>query len=340
MQMPHEGETNARQAERQAHHLPHQNALVRTDSDDHSTASESGGGWRNVIDTGKQRGDWYQPDWMYQCSGPQMPMQMWPTSFGASMSKDGWISMMKWSCVPTFFGSLQGYPGKWACSLPGWHEHPIGWVAETHGSHLRECVWLWQYDPVMLYEIHQKENETMEEYMLRVHEAVAVVRGAYPDQVPNEGEGLRWDHASTTGLIPSLRDVLSFAMADLPEREQADTSFDTLYHLAKKSGSAPPTAQWHDKRRKLQHMSPTKVTWSIPLTEDVQLPCRGRTVPTQSWAGGECTTRIRPYGRTVTENDTGNEPLPKAGMLLLFCLQGYRSLCMELPTSWSFPHLA
>ena len=28
--------------------------------------------------------------------------------------------------------------------------------------------------------------------------------------------------------------MLSFAMADLPEREQADTSFDTLYHLAKK----------------------------------------------------------------------------------------------------------
>ena len=36
------------------------------------------------------------------------------------------------------------------------------------------------------------------------------------------------------GLIPSLRDALNFVMADLPEREQADTSFDTLYHLAKK----------------------------------------------------------------------------------------------------------
>ena len=28
--------------------------------------------------------------------------------------------------------------------------------------------------------------------------------------------------------------MLSFVMADLPEREQADTSFDTLYHQAKK----------------------------------------------------------------------------------------------------------
>ena len=45
----------------------------------------------------------------------------------------------------------------------------------------------------------------MEEYMLRVHEAVAVVKHAYPDQVPNEGEGLRRDHFYY-GLIPSLRD--------------------------------------------------------------------------------------------------------------------------------------
>ena len=84
-----------------------------------------------------------------------------------------------------------------------------------------------------LYEIYQKEHETVEEYMLRVHEAVAVVKHVYLDQVPNEGKGMRRDHFYY-GLIPSLRDVLSFAMANLPEREQVDTSFDTLYHLAKK----------------------------------------------------------------------------------------------------------
>ena len=82
-------------------------------------------------------------------------------------------------------------------------------------------------------EIRQKENESVKEYMLRVHEAVAVVKHTYPDQVPNEGEGLRRDRFYY-GLTSSLRDALSFAMADLPEREQADTSFDTLYHLAKK----------------------------------------------------------------------------------------------------------
>ena len=42
-----------------------------------------------------------------------------------------------------------------------------------------------------LYEIYQKENKTVEEYMLRFHEAVAVVKRTYPDQVTNEGEGLR-----------------------------------------------------------------------------------------------------------------------------------------------------
>ena len=57
----------------------------------------------------------------------------------------------------------------------------------------------------------------MEEYKLRVHEAVAVVKRAYPDQVTNEEEGLRRD-CFYYRLIPSLRDTLTFAMADLLER--------------------------------------------------------------------------------------------------------------------------
>ena len=36
------------------------------------------------------------------------------------------------------------------------------------------------------------------------------------------------------GLCPYLHDALSFAMAELPEREQARPTFDTLYTLAKK----------------------------------------------------------------------------------------------------------
>ena len=36
------------------------------------------------------------------------------------------------------------------------------------------------------------------------------------------------------GLTPSLRDVLSFTMADLPEREQADTSYLTPFTMCAK----------------------------------------------------------------------------------------------------------
>ena len=132
---------------------------------------------------------------------------------------------------PHIFGSLQGYPGKWARSLPGGMNISLNDLLRrmdhTFGN-VRDYNSMIQ----SLYEIHQKENETVEEYMLRVHEAVAVVKRTYPNQVPNEGEGLRRDHFYYR-LTPSLRDALSFAMAELPERE-ADTSFDMLYHLAKK----------------------------------------------------------------------------------------------------------
>ena len=58
-------------------------------------------------------------------------------------------------------------------------------------------------------------------------------------------------------------------MSDQPEREQADTSFDTLYHLAKKL----------EARHQPHNMTtggtsthgPTRVTRSIPPLEDAQL---------------------------------------------------------------------
>ena len=145
----------------------------------------------------------------------------------------GWLDRYdEASMHPHIFGSLQGYPGKWAHSLPGGMnislKDLLRCMDRTFGN-------MHDYDSMIrsLYEIHQKENETVEEYMLRVHEAVAVVKRAYPNQVLHEGEGLRRDRFYY-GLTPSLRDALSFAMADWPEREQADTSFDTLYHWAKK----------------------------------------------------------------------------------------------------------
>ena len=201
------------------------------DSDDYSTASESGEGRRYRRCQRAERrlapARLNLPIFRSTDANADVTYKIW------HFNVQGWLDQYdEASMCPHIFGSLQGYPGKWACSLPGGMNISLSdllrHMDRTFGN-VRD------YDSMIrsLYEIHQKENETVEEYMLRVHEAVAVVKRAYPDQVPNEGEGLRRDRFYYR-LTPSLRDALSFAMANLPEREQADTSFDTLYHLAKK----------------------------------------------------------------------------------------------------------
>ena len=56
----------------------------------------------------------------------------------------------------------------------------------------------------------------------------------------NQGKNLAQDRFYH-GLAPSLQDALEFTMAELPEREQAGSSFDTLYILAKKMEVHQPT---------------------------------------------------------------------------------------------------
>ena len=91
------------------------------------------------------------------------------------------------------------------------------------------------YDAMVrtLYEVQQKDDETVEEYMLCIHEVVAVICRAYPDRLPDRGQDLKKDRIYH-GLHPYLHDALSFAMAELPKREQARLTFGTLYMLAKK----------------------------------------------------------------------------------------------------------
>ena len=96
------------------------------------------------------------------------------------------------------------------------------------------------YDAIRtLYEVQQKEDETVEEYMLCIHDAVMVICCAYPEHLPDWGRDLKKDHFYH-GLRPYLHDALSFAMAELPEREQAYPTFDTLYTLAKKLEAGQP----------------------------------------------------------------------------------------------------
>ena len=91
------------------------------------------------------------------------------------------------------------------------------------------------YDAMIrtLYEVQQREDKTVEEYMLCIHDAVVVIRCAYLEHLLDRGRDLKKDRFYH-GLHPYLHDALSFAMAELPKREQARPTFDTLYTLAKK----------------------------------------------------------------------------------------------------------
>ena len=67
----------------------------------------------------------------------------------------------------------------------------------------------------------------------------------YPEHLPDWGRDLKKDHFYQ-GLHPHLHDALSFAMAELPKREQAHPTFDTLYTLAKnlEAGQLVRTCQY------------------------------------------------------------------------------------------------
>ena len=90
-----------------------------------------------------------------------------------------------------------------------------------------------------LYEVQQKEDETVEEYMLCIHDALAVICHVYPKHLPDQGRDLKKDHFYH-GLHPYLHHALSFAMAELPERKQAHPTFDTLYTLTKQLEAGQP----------------------------------------------------------------------------------------------------
>ena len=92
----------------------------------------------------------------------------------------GWLDQyQEESIMPHIYNSLRGYPGRWVHSLDRgqnilvtqlleWMDHMFGDVRE--------------YDTVIhsLYEIQQKDKESIEEYMLRIHDTVAVICCAYP----------------------------------------------------------------------------------------------------------------------------------------------------------------
>ena len=130
------------------------------------------------------------------------------------------------SMCPHIFASLHGYPGKWAHTLDEGKDISV----QDLLMHMEKMFGnKHDYDAMIrtLYEVQLKNDETVEEYMLCIHNVVAVTCGAYPECLPDQGRDLKKDHFYH-GLLPYLHDALSFAMAELPEREQAHPTFDTL----------------------------------------------------------------------------------------------------------------
>ena len=164
------------------------------------------------------------------------------------------------SMHPHIFSSLYAYPGKWACTLDKGKDISVqDLLMHMEKIFGNKC----DYDAMIrtLYEVQQKEDEMVEEYMLCIHNAVTVIHRAYPECLPDQGRDLkkgRFYH----GLHPYLHDALSFAMVELPEREQACPTFNTLYTLVKKLEAGMPLCPqlgcllregWQPWRRKEWH---------------------------------------------------------------------------------------
>ena len=144
-------------------------------------------------------------------------------------------SMMRLACAPTSspvsMGILTSGP---ACSTRARMQDLLMHMEKMFGNKH-------DYDAMIrtLYEVQQRDDKTVEEYMLCIHEAVTVICCAYPEHLPDKGWDLKKDRFYH-GLCPYPHDVLSFAMAELPEREQACPTFNTLYTLTKMLEAGQP----------------------------------------------------------------------------------------------------
>ena len=96
------------------------------------------------------------------------------------------------SMMPHIYTSLQGYPGRWVRSL----EEGMNLTIPELLVHM-DCAFgdMCDYDTIIrsLYEIRQKDSESVEEYMLQIHEAMAVICHTYPDQISDQGKNLTRD---------------------------------------------------------------------------------------------------------------------------------------------------
>ena len=204
------------------------------DSNGYSTASETMGHWQRCRGHRGSRekkrlvpARLDMPIFKSTDPGAEVTYTLWRFNVDAFLKQYAEASMH-----PHIFASLHGYPSKWARTLDEGKDISVQdllmHMEKTFGNKR-------DYDAMIrtLYEVQQQEDETLEEYMLCIHDAVAVIRSVYPECLPDQGRDLKKDRFYR-GLCPYLHDALSFAMAELPERDQAHPMFDTLYTLAKK----------------------------------------------------------------------------------------------------------
>ena len=149
----------------------------------------------------------------------------------------------------------------------------------------------WDYDAMIrtLYEVQQRDDKTVEEYMLCIHEAVAVICRAYPDHLPDRGRDLKKD-ASITDCAPTSMMPLALLWQSCL-REQAHPTFDTLYMLAKKLEAGqlarayrytPSSEVYRDKHRR--YAVPTG--WMAALEEEGSMLSNQVTGEVRSRSGG------------------------------------------------------
>ena len=217
--------------QRPASSRPDRGAL---DSDGYSTTSEAAGRWHQCQGRrGSREKKQFPPARLdmsiFRSTDPsaEVTYTLWRFDVDAFLEQYDEASMQ-----PHIFASLHGYSGKWAHTIDEGKDISV----QDLLMHMEKMFGnKHNYEAMIrtLYEVQQKEDKTVEEYMLCIHDAVTVIHRAYLEYLPDQGRDLKKD-CFYHRLHPYLHDTLNFAMVELPEREQARPIFDTLYTLAKK----------------------------------------------------------------------------------------------------------
>ena len=154
-------------------------------SDGYSTASETAGHWHQCRGCRGSRGKKRlaparldMPIFKSTDPGVEVTYTLWQFDVDTFLEQHDEASMH-----PHIFASLHRYPCKWAHALDEGKDISVQdllMYMEMFGNKH-------DYDAMIrtLYEVQQKEDETVEEYMLCIHNAVAVIHRAYPEHLPD-----------------------------------------------------------------------------------------------------------------------------------------------------------